>query len=222
MAESVTARRPARDYREHSGEYWDARHRTRDDLASGGRIDIDRAGNEIFLALRTGQLLTLIGDLASATEPLYVLDAGCGKGAFARTLARCGHRVDAFDRSGVAIEYCRSQGAGPRYAVAELAAWRSPWLYDVVICVDVFFHVLDDGEWRAGLRNLASLVRLTGSLIIADGSFAERHSMGDYILHRPLADYQAVLDPIGLRHRSFTPYAFRDSKVGFHAFTRIG
>jgi SAM-dependent methyltransferase len=39
---------------------------------------------------------------------MFVLDAGCGKGQFARALARCGHRVDAIDASASAIEYARS------------------------------------------------------------------------------------------------------------------
>lgn len=88
--------------------YWDARHRREDDLRSGGNRGLDYAGNEMFYARRLGALLELIGDQGSASEPMFVLDAGCGKGQFARALARCGHRVDAIDASPSAIEYARS------------------------------------------------------------------------------------------------------------------
>jgi SAM-dependent methyltransferase len=88
--------------------YWEDRHRRADDLASGGHIGIGHAGNELFYARRLGALLEIIGDHASVTEPLFVLDAGCGKGHFARGLARCGHRVDAIDAAAAAIEYCRA------------------------------------------------------------------------------------------------------------------
>ncbi|MBV7698381.1 bifunctional 2-polyprenyl-6-hydroxyphenol methylase/3-demethylubiquinol 3-O-methyltransferase UbiG [Streptomyces sp. TRM70350] len=200
--------------------YWDTRHRVHDDLASGGHIGLDRAGNEIFYALRLGTLLPLIGDLADESAPLFVLDAGCGKGHFARALARCGHRVDAFDASEEAVAHARARGGRPRYDVAALDEWRSPWLYDVVLCVDVLFHVLDDEEWATGLRNLASLVRITGRLILTDEDIGTRRPRGDYILHRPTAEYTALLEPLGLRHTLFTPYGFRENEVGFHVFTR--
>ncbi|WP_328442046.1 methyltransferase domain-containing protein [Streptomyces sp. NBC_00444] len=205
---------------ERAHDYWDSRHREHDDLTSGGHIGLDHAGNEIFYARRLGTLLTLIGDLASQRAPLFVLDAGCGKGHFARALARCGHRVDAFDVSEEAVTHARADGGGPRYAVSSLADWRSPWPYDVVLCVDVLFHVLDDTEWSAGLRNLASLVRLTGRLIVTDEDGGERSPRGDYIVHRPTAAYRAELEPLGLRHTLFEPYDFRENEVGFHVFTR--
>ncbi|MER5910101.1 class I SAM-dependent methyltransferase [Streptomyces sp. NPDC001982] len=200
--------------------YWNIRHRDHDDLASGGHIGLDRAGNELFYALRLGALLSLIGDLTSPAAPLFVLDAGCGKGHFARALARCGHRVDAFDASPEAVERSRAANGGPRYAESRLDEWRSPWPYDVVLCVDVLFHVLDDAEWAAGLRNLASLVRLTGRLIVTDEDDDRPRPLGDYILHRPTAAYREELEPLGLRHTEFRPYAFRENRVGFHVFTR--
>ncbi|MFJ9558540.1 class I SAM-dependent methyltransferase [Streptomyces fuscichromogenes] len=200
--------------------YWDTRHRERDDLASGGHIGLDRPGNEIFYAIRLGQLLTLIGDLSSPASPLFVLDAGCGKGHFARSLARCGHHVDAFDASEAAVAHARAEGGGPRYTVAGLDEWRSPWLYDVVLCVDVLFHVLNDAQWAAGLRNLASLVRITGRLIVTDEHTDEAVPRGDYILHRPISAYRGELEPLGLSHSHFRPYGFRENRVGFHVFTR--
>ncbi|RZB19243.1 class I SAM-dependent methyltransferase [Streptomyces sp. F001] len=205
---------------ERTHAYWDTRHRDHDDLASGGHIGLDRAGNEIFYALRLGTLLPLIGDLADESAPLFVLDAGCGKGHFARALARCGHRVDAFDASEEAVAHARAEGGGPRYAVATLDEWRSPWPYDVVLCIDVLFHVLDDQDWAAGLRNLASLVRITGRLILTDEDIRTRRPRGDYILHRPTAEYADELQRLGLRHTRFTPYGFRENEVGFHVFTR--
>ncbi|MFJ8539387.1 class I SAM-dependent methyltransferase [Streptomyces sp. NPDC093591] len=206
--------------------YWDARHSDPDELASGGHAGLDRPGNEIFYAQRLGTLLSLIGDLSSPAAPLFVLDAGCGKGYFARALARCGHRVDAFDVSPPAVDHARAEAGGPRYAVAALDEWRSPWPYDIVVCVDVLFHVPDDHAWAAGLRNMASLIRVTGRLIVTDlatdfdEDTAERTTRGARIVHRPIAAYRAELEPLGLRHTLSRPYGFRENRVGFHVFTR--
>ena len=201
--------------------YWEARHRRAGELASGGHIGIGHAGNELFYARRLGALLEIIGDHASVSQPLFVLDAGCGKGHFARGLARCGHRVDAIDAAAAAIEYCRAgEESSLHWAVSPLSAWSTPWLYDVVYAIDVLFHILDDGEWAASAANLASLVRYGGTLVITDEDAPWRRPRGSYIVHRTRGEYEAQLGRRGLEHRGFRPYAFRDNQVGFHIFTR--
>ncbi|WP_405769779.1 class I SAM-dependent methyltransferase [Actinacidiphila glaucinigra] len=200
--------------------YGDGRPRGHGDLARGGPIGLDRPGNEILDALRVAQVLRIAGDGESANDRPLVLDASCGEGRFARALARCGHLVDAIDAAPSAVEHCRALGGGPRYAVAEMSRWRSPWLYDVVLAVDVLFRVPDDAAWRAALVNLASLVRLTGRLVVTDEDAPGRVARGDRVLHRPAAEYRAAVEPLGLRYGGFTPYGFRESRVGFHVFTR--
>ncbi|WP_172860754.1 class I SAM-dependent methyltransferase [Jiangella alkaliphila] len=124
-------------------------------------VGIDAGANEIFYAMRLGRLLDLVGDVSESRAPLRVLDAGCGKGWFARAMARFGHRVDGIDISQAAIEECRAQAADQdEYAVSALADWHPPYMYDVVYSVDVLFHVMDDDAWADSVRNLASLVRL--------------------------------------------------------------
>ncbi|MFF0767131.1 class I SAM-dependent methyltransferase [Streptomyces sp. NPDC003737] len=202
--------------------YGDAPHRAQDDPAAGGRTTgFDRSGGELFRALRLGRLLAVIGAPAGPRTPLSVLDAGCGRGWFARALARGGHRVDAFDVSSAAVAQARGEGGGPRYAVADLSGWRSPRPYDVVLCLDVLFHVLDEDAWAAALCNLASLVRPGGRLIVTDADLGERAVRGDGLVYRPAAAYRAALEPLGLRHRHFLPYGFRENTVGFHVFTRV-
>jgi 2-polyprenyl-3-methyl-5-hydroxy-6-metoxy-1,4-benzoquinol methylase len=224
---------------EEAAAYWDSRHRKEDDLRSGGHIGLDHGANEMFYARRLGTLLEITGDGESRAEPLFVLDAGCGKGYFARALARCGHRVDAIDASPSAIAYCSSASAGtagpdtpaghagvpscpppPRWAVSPLADWTNGALYDVVYSIDVFFHILDDAAWSDSLANLASLVRYGGKLVVTDEDCPQRQRRGRYILHRPAGEYTAFLAPYGFTHLEFRPYRFRDNLVGFHVFTR--
>ncbi|MQA83985.1 MAG: methyltransferase domain-containing protein [Streptosporangiales bacterium] len=202
--------------------YWDTRHRRQDELRSGGHIGLDRAGNEMFYARRLGTLLEIIGDGANPADPLFLLDAGCGKGSFAHALARCGHRVDAIDASPSAISSCRrrAEETGPRFFVSSLSAWRSPFLYDVVYSIDVLFHILDDAEWEASLTNLASLVRLAGTLVVTDEGELSRTQRGTYILHRAREEYCRAVERRGLVLREFRPYGFRENRVGFYVFTR--
>ena len=200
-------------------QYWDARHRSHGELRSGGHIGLDEPTNEFFYRLRLGKLLEIIGDLNCVNEPMFLLDAGCGKGRITAELAACGFCVEGIDSSETAIEVARSH-AGGRYEVASLAGWRSPLLYDVVFAVDVLFHVVDEAEWAASVENLASLTRLGGKLVLSDEYRDERRPAGDYIVHRPWQAYGGLLERRGLTLASFVPYGFRDNRVGFLVFRR--
>ena len=220
---------------EEAAAYWDSRHRRRGELASGGNVHFDEPTNEIFYAVRLGRLLEIVGDANAAAEPLRLLDAGCGKGWFARAMARFGHGVDAIDASPAAIEACRAvsaasaatPGAGPAYSVSTLSAWAPACLYDVVYSVDVLFHIVDDAEWAASVRSLAALVRLGGLLAVSDWDVPEPRVLGSYQVVRARPQYDELLAARGFERAplgddGFVPDGFRGSPVGFHVFRRIG
>ena len=210
---------PARPLsRDDAIRYWDDRHRSLGELRSGGHVGLSEAANEIFYRVRLGKLLELIGNLNAPNEPMFVLDAGCGKGRFSRELAACGLCVDGIDASDAAIAANRATD-GVRFQVSTLAAWRSPTLYDVVMSIDVLFHILDEDEWAKSVRNLASLTRLGGQLIVTDENRDDPRPAGNYIIHRPRAAYSDLLGD-GFRFIAFTPYQFRENAVGFLQFVR--
>ncbi|MBF9133829.1 methyltransferase domain-containing protein [Plantactinospora sp. S1510] len=205
---------------EEAVAYWDTRHQREGALRSGGDVTYDEATNQMFYTLRLGILLDVVGHHSSPVAPLFVLDAGCGKGWFSRALARFGHLVDGIDPSPSALAHCRAEGGGPRYFPSTLAGWRSPWLYDVVLSIDVVFHVLDDHEWELSLRNLASLVRLGGRLVVSDWGADGDRVYGNYQVVRGRDRYVPLLRDCGLRFDAWRPYGFRGSPIGFHVFTR--
>ena len=204
-------------------DFWDRRHQAADELLSGGDMSFDHAGNEIFYALRTGRLIDLIGDASSVAAPKRILDAGCGKGVFSRQMAEFGHRVDGIDSSQHAIELCRVDASDrERYAESTLDAWHPPYLYDVVYCVDVLFHIMDDDVWAASVRNLASLVAWGGLLLLADHGGDEDRLWSNYQRTRASSRYDALLLDRGFRRDGFQVYGFRATPAGFHIFTRVG
>lgn len=205
---------------EENAAYWNQRHRTEGDLRSGGDMSYDEATNRMFYVLRLALLLDVVGHHADPVAPLHLLDAGCGKGWFSRELAGFGHQVDGVDASESAIAYCREQAGGPRFHRSSLAGWRSPWFYDVVVAVDVLFHILDDTEWAASVRNLASLVQLSGRLVVSDWGGPGDRVHGNYQVVRGPDRYVPVLRECGLRYDGWRPYAFRQNPIGFHVFTR--
>lgn len=201
--------------------YWDSRHRARGELLSGGHLGFDHATNEIFYALRVGRLIDAIGDVSATDAPLRVLDAGCGKGYFSRAMASFGHLVDGIDSSGYAVDLCRTQaGELDSYHVSTLSDWRPAYLYDVVFSVDVLFHIMDDSLWSTSVRNLSSLIRWGGKILLSDHDEDEDHIWGEYQKTRSGLRYREILEPAGFRWQQYVPNGFRDSNVGLHVYTR--
>ncbi|OJF09471.1 class I SAM-dependent methyltransferase [Couchioplanes caeruleus] len=205
-----------------ASKYWNERHQQESDLRSGGDISFDEATNYMFYLRRLTMLMDRVGLQNNPVAPLYLLDAGCGKGYFSRELAKFGHQVDGIDGSEAAIAHCRELGGGPRYHQTTLSGWRTPWLYDAVFTIDVLFHILDDAEWARSTRNLASLVRLGGKLIIGDWGEDGDRVYGNYQVVRGRDQYLPLLDACGMRFDGWEPYRFRRSPIGLYTFTRIG
>jgi len=202
-------------------ELWDRRHKQLDDLRSGGHIGYDTGSNEILYAVRLGKLITIIGDLTHSSAPLRVLDAGCGKGWFARAMGRFGHRVDGVDISPHAVDLCRRLGGrNESYETASLERWRPPYLYDVVYSVDVLFHIMDDQLWERTVLNLGSVARWAGLLVLSEHDSDHDHTWSGYQRTRALARYRELLEPHGWQYETFVPYGFREGPVGFLVLTK--
>lgn len=202
--------------------YWDHRHGAEDDLRSGGNTGMTHAGNELFYALRVARLIEVTEYVSAPTAPLRVLDAGCGKGYFSRALASFGHEVDGIDTSERAIAEClRLADERQSFAVSALVDWCPPRLYDVVVCVDVLFHILDDEEWEASVRNLGRLVRMGGRLVLADHPADEDRVWRRHQKTRARSRYEALLADLGLGYLRFVPNGLPGIDVGCHVAARV-
>jgi hypothetical protein len=90
-------------------------------------------------------------------------------------------------------------------------------LYDVVVAVDVLFHVLADDEWERSVRNLASLVGLGGRLVVSDWGEPGDRVYGDYQVVRGTDRYLPLLRECGMRSLGWRPYGELDHRAGVPA-----
>jgi SAM-dependent methyltransferase len=199
--------------------YWDQRHARSGALQSGGDLGLDDATNHAFYLRRVGMLLELIDQYLPLVEPVFALDAGCGKGFVAGQLEQCGVRVVGVDASAIAVAHCRARHPGV-YVQSRLDAFEYPDFFDCVYAIDVMFDIVDDAMWAASFTNLASLTRPGGVLLVTDHDGPARVPHGDHVVYRPAADYVGLAAPYGLRYDGFRPYNFRNNPAGFHAFVR--
>ena len=207
---------------ELSRSYWDKRHAEADALASGGHISYDMSSNAMLYAVRTARLITALGDRSDPRAPLRILDAGCGKGNFTRSLAAFGHLVDGIDPSVHANNLCREQaGPGESFHVSTLSEWQAPYLYVAVVCIDVLYHLMDDAEWEASVRNLGQQVRLGGRLGLVDHDRETDRVWSNYQRTRGLPRYRALLEEMGFRMTGVVRNDFRDDPSGMLMAVRV-
>lgn len=108
------------------------------------------------------------------TEPIRVLDLGCGQGRDALVAARLGHDVVAVDLapSGVAqlVEVAAAEGLSVKGEVGDMATYEPTGMFQVIV-LDRVLHMLSSDELRAGvLSQCAAHVSEGGHILVADTS----------------------------------------------------
>ena len=187
--------RRAGGYYRDPKSYWEARHGAhQDSLLGPGCIQLDEEANRDDYEAKWDQLrLVLEREVqAGATR---ILDAGCGTGWFTRRAAKLGFaEIDAVDFSTTAAEIAQRTAPTSRVRVAELDQITSTEPYDVVMCIDVLFHVVEEAMWARSVNNLAALAGRNGALVIQD-SFNEtgKPQPASHVRFRSLPIYQREL-----------------------------
>jgi trans-aconitate methyltransferase len=199
--------------------FWEKRHAALDPWQAGGDRGLSAGENHEFYAYRLGHIIELIRRHAGCERDRRILDAGCGRGHFTDGLRRCGHRVSGIDTSPTAIQWATEQ-YGPHFEQSSLHEYRPRALFDVVLCIDVLFHILDDEIWRASLACLARAAAAESLLLVTDTLGARRFSLGNYIVHRSADDYDAALADLDFRRRELVPYHFGSNPNQFAAYCR--
>lgn len=205
------ASRPREQQWSGARSYWEDRfQRHGADLRGVGRIGLDEDANRLQYQIKAARLHRVLDDVRRRLQTL--LDAGTGTGVFAALAADLGFTVTAVDFSETALERARKRAPAVRSWIrADLADLSGLQPHDIVMCIDVLFHVVDDGKWAASVLNLADSVRDGGILII------QEHLRGDlgeldgpkHVRWRTLRDYQDILSgwEIKAHQRYRLPYS---------------
>jgi 2-polyprenyl-3-methyl-5-hydroxy-6-metoxy-1,4-benzoquinol methylase len=188
-------------YAEDPQHYWNRRHAAFGTKLEGvGRIYLGEDANAAEYKAKWERIGGVLEGLR-AHGAVTLLDAGCGNGYFSERAAKLGYRVEGVDFSEKAITAARSVPGRDAIAwrVAPLDEYRSTTTFDVVMSIDVLFHVVDDDMWRRILTNLTALVSPRGALLIQEQLVDGRVQSSDvrHVRRRSLREYEAAC--IGLR-----------------------
>ena len=126
-----------------------------------------------------------------------VLDIGFGTGLLGSLLAPdlpyAGYEV-----SEIAVEDAARLCPEGRYSLRDIA--REPAEpAEIIIASEVLFHIVDDGDWRAALRNIARALPPDGIFLFTE-TFVERVAPGPaHFKPRTRLLYEEALEAAGLR-----------------------
>jgi 2-polyprenyl-3-methyl-5-hydroxy-6-metoxy-1,4-benzoquinol methylase len=196
--------------------YWDARHREHGDGLRGvGCVLLDEAGNSRDYDTKWAHVCGVL-ERELERGARRILDAGCGVGWFTEQLSMIGFTdVKAFDFSAAAAAQAREKAPSARVSVSALEDFRSDRRYDVVMCIDVLFHVVDDERWSHAVSNLASLVAPGGALLVQDSIAATGEEQpAPHVRIRPVERYRSLLE--GWTLESLDAYDLTAEAVGKH------
>jgi 2-polyprenyl-3-methyl-5-hydroxy-6-metoxy-1,4-benzoquinol methylase len=154
-------------------EYWD--QRARDFAADGAGL---RAVCSYGMPSYYNGYIHLTQRLALAPylrveRGTTALDIGCGIGRWSRILAARGASVTAIDVAPSMIEEARRRtpdGTAIEYGVADVRTLSLGTRFDLVLAVTVLQHILDDGEFRIAIDNIARHVTDRGRIVLLEAA----------------------------------------------------
>jgi SAM-dependent methyltransferase len=177
--------------------YWQERHASlQGSIRAVGHIGLSEAENQQDYAVNADHLRAAL--LAKFPDPggRLLLDAGCGIGLVTAFCAELGFDVIGVDFSQTAVAEARARVPKGTFITGAFDQVAGPPV-DVVICLDVLFHVLDDAVWARGLAALANKLKPGGRLLILE-HFPETPSGVQHVRWRSLDAYRKAANSLGL------------------------
>lgn len=152
-------------------QYWSRLHQLAHDESGIGYPDLPISLNRAMFAALVTETERLLGAHRLRDDPGRVLDVGSGTGIWIDFWRHLGaDEVTGSDIARAAVERLRSVHPDMRVEVMDVGAdhltVEGP--FDVISAMGVLLHVVDDDRWGRALRNLASVLRHGGHLVLIE------------------------------------------------------
>ena len=184
-----------------NAQYWVDRHKQRrGEIAAVG--DIRKSEQEnitlyaykkryVFEALRALNLTDLAGK--------NVLDAGCGIGLLSEMLWILGANVSGVDVSREAVELAKTRAPDGNFKQDILSAFSFDQKFDLIICIDVLYHIIAEDAWKAALNTFKRHMLPGGYCIIMEQLKPEALSPAPHVYFRTRKIYLEATEAIGFK-----------------------
>jgi 2-polyprenyl-3-methyl-5-hydroxy-6-metoxy-1,4-benzoquinol methylase len=174
--------------------YWEQRLRSRANLQGTGHRAFSEQYNQVLYQAQVECLDVLLHEAKIAVNRCSVLDVGSGVGYFVRHfLNRDAHSVIGSDLTFASVQHLQTLFPDSEVFQCDVSAPNLPLqaTFDIISCISVLYHILDDVRFTQALTNLCQWVSPEGVLIVSDifrTVPAARHAR-----FRSLATYETIL-----------------------------
>ena len=179
--------------------YWENRLADSYDLQGVGYSSLGRFYNRWMYRVRQRVFRRLICSLNLDFKNTAVLDLGSGTGFYIEQWNRLGvGSITGVDITTVAVQELKRKFPQHSFYQADVGAGlREQGTYDVVTAFDVLFHIVNDDQFRAAIRNSFDALRLGGFFLFSDNFVhAERAELAHQV-SRPLDAIEKILIAAG-------------------------
>lgn len=180
--------------------YWESRLGANISLRGTGHRAFNLAYNDRLYAAQRDCVEQLLDDHDVDLQGGSALDVGSGNGFFVRCwLERGASTVTGLDITVASVAYLQRQFPQNSFAVADVAAAHLPLdrRFDLVSCISVLYHVVDDEKFARALGNLGASVGPGGHLLVSDTFVPSILPTARHARFRTLDQYRTLLARAG-------------------------
>lgn len=124
-------------------------------------------------------------------------DIGAGTGVYTNELIKKGYQVTGVDISSRAVEGLSRAFPQARFVEGDVTEGLGGQ-YELIVAMDVLFHIMDDTKYRAAIEHIAAALSSGGRLIFSD-NFPPERVAHKHQVSRSATEITAVLSAAGLR-----------------------
>jgi len=195
----------------HNRQYWESRLGEHFSLAGVGYLRLGRRYNEWLYKARIPVFKRVTDGLQVDWAKARVLDIGSGTGFYVDRWKERGVRdITGLDLTQVVVDRLGVQHPDARFLRADIGLplegnELEPGSFDVISAFDIFFHIVDDGQFAQAFRNVSRLLKPGGYFLWSDNFVRQATIRVAHQASRPLAESEANVRAAGLEVVERTP-----------------
>jgi 2-polyprenyl-3-methyl-5-hydroxy-6-metoxy-1,4-benzoquinol methylase len=182
-------------------DYWEERLNKNFNLNGVGYEGLGNSYNEVLYKIRKRIFQNLLKLLNLKDHQVEILDIGSGTGFYIDFFKENGFKkICGSDITEVAVNNLKRRYPGFNFYqldIGEKVKIIPSSSFDIITCMDILFHVIDDKKYETALRNIFGLLKEGGNFIFSDCFLRDGEYKTQYVYMRNKDKIYSTLEKVG-------------------------
>lgn len=181
-------------------DFWEARLRQNFSLLGTGHSGFSRRYNRYMYKLRALKLDWALARYNIKVKGVRVLDIGSGTGFFVEYyLAKGAGNISGVDITDISVDSLNQRFPGRDFYKLDISKRPYPGQgkFDIINVFDVLYHITDEQDFKAGLKNILASSK-SGSWIFITDSLNPGLGGAEHVCYRKIETYRQILAEEGV------------------------